>query len=301
LPDGDFVDLDHADEDSARVDDRPLVVVLHGLEGSSRSGYAMECYRALLARGVAAVGLNFRSCSGEPNRLARFYHSGDTADLRFVLGLLRRRRPERPLGAIGVSIGGNVLLKYLGEEEAESCVTVAAAVSVPFDLSAGADHLTRPLATLYAARLLRSLRAKVVAKRPLLPPTVDLPAAIAARTFRAFDDAVTAPLHGFAGVDDYYGRCSSDRFLHRIRVPTLLVHSRDDPFLPEQRIPWNAAAENPYLTGVWTERGGHVGFVSGRRPWRPRFWAEQRAAAFVAAGLRPGTAPAAGAAERQRR
>jgi predicted alpha/beta-fold hydrolase len=206
-----------------------------------------------------------------------------------VLVALSRRCPKRPLGAIGVSLGGNVLLKYLGEEGAESCLTAAAAISVPYDLSAGADHLMRPQGDLYATFLLRSLRRKIEQKRPILPATVNVAAATGARSFRSFDQEATAPLHGFADADEYYRQCSSARFLDRIRVPTLLVHSRDDPFLPPECIPRAAVAANPHLVGMWTERGGHVGFVAGRVPLRPEFWAERRAVTFVSTHLLPGS------------
>jgi predicted alpha/beta-fold hydrolase len=288
LPDGDFVDLDFA-FGPLRAQDlgKPLVLVLHGLEGSAGSGYAKQLYRSLRELGIDSVGLNFRSCSGEPNRLPRMYHSGETEDLRWVVQRLTQRCPERRLGVVGVSLGGNVLLKFLGESGADlrSRVEAAAAISVPFDLSAGADSLLRPRGRLYAGFLLRKLRRKVEAKRGMLPPTVDLSRALAARTFREFDDAVTAPLHGFADAEDYYRRSSSSRFLNGIRIPTLLLHSSDDPFLPARCVPRPAVEANLHLSAAFPERGGHVGFVSGRSPFRPGFWAEREAARFIAQHL----------------
>ncbi|MBX6362672.1 MAG: hydrolase [Gemmatimonadetes bacterium] len=282
-PDGDFVDLDFAPEPAA--DGAPLVLLLHGLEGSARRGYAINTYRALAARGVGAVGLNFRSCSGEVNRTARFYHSGDTGDIRFVLETLAERYPGRRLGAIGFSLGGNALLKYLGEAGEAARVSAAAAVSIPFDLAAGARHLDRSrMGRFYTSTFLKTLREKAEAKRPLLDGQVDLDRVRGARTFREFDDAATAPLHGFADADDYYARSSSARFLERIRVPTLLLHSRDDPFLPEEAIPWAAIRANPCLHAVITDEGGHVGFIGGT-PFRPKFWAEEEAARFLAGEL----------------
>ena len=177
LPDGDFIDLDFPFGPlSSEGERRPLVLVLHGLEGSARSGYAEQIYRSLRNLGIDSVGLNFRSCSGKLNRLARMYHSGETEDLGWVLRLLAQRYPERRRGVIGVSLGGNVLLKFLGEsgEGVRTQVEVAAAISVPFDLSAGADCLLRPLGKLYAAYLLRKLRRKVEAKRGLMPAAVDM-------------------------------------------------------------------------------------------------------------------------------
>jgi uncharacterized protein len=296
LPDGDFLDLDWPDPKTGADPSRAVVVVLHGLEGSARSGYALETYRQLGRHGLAAVGLNFRSCSGELNRGRRLYHSGETDDLRFLLALLRRRYPGARLGAAGYSVGGNVLLKYLGEEGQKGHigqkgqrvpagpVDAAVAVSVPYDLAASAEFTERGVARVYVHRLLRSLRAKVRARRADLGGLLDVGRSLAARTFREFDDAATAPLHGFRGADDYYARSSSAGFLHAIATETLLVHATDDPFLPPSVIPRDAVAANPSLRSAFVRRGGHVGFVSGQ-PWRRRYWAETRAADFLAARL----------------
>lgn len=287
LADGDFVDLDVGV--TARAGE-PLVLLLHGLEGSARRGYAINTYGALEAFGVAAVGLNFRSCSGEPNRLARSYHSGDTGDLRAVLDVLASRFPGSPLGIIGYSLGGNVLLKWLGEEAEAALDRVVAcvAVSVPYDLGGCADILERSfMGRVYMRVFLKTLVAKSEAKATLLPASIDLARARAATTFRAFDDAVTAPLHGFADAADYYARSSSARVLPSVRVPTLLLHAADDPFYPARDMPWPSIRANPAIETVITDRGGHVGFVAGP-PWRPRFWVESEAARFLAARLQAG-------------
>jgi predicted alpha/beta-fold hydrolase len=287
LPDGDFLDLDW----TMGLTDRrtsgpsaPLALVLHGLEGSARSTYAIQLYRELAAKGVDAVGLNFRSCSGEPNRLPRLYHSGETEDLRYVLRLVRERFPGRVLGAAGFSLGGNVLLKYLGEEgeRARHLLRAAAAVSVPFDLAAGADHIQRGFSRLYLRFLVRKLRRKVSAKRRLLESRIDVPRVLRSHTFWDFDDAGTAPLHGFASAADYYQRSSSAQFLDDVRVPTLLLHALDDPFLGPDAVPHpeTVIARNPHLELVVTPHGGHVGFVSGQ-PWRPVFWGERTAAGWL--------------------
>jgi predicted alpha/beta-fold hydrolase len=283
MPDGDFLDLDWAEAGAGRRPDAPLAIVLHGLEGSARSGYALEAYRALARRGVAAVGLNFRSCSGELNRAMRLYHSGETEDLRHVVTLLAGRFPARPLVGIGFSLGGNVLLKYLGEagRRGEEGLVAAAAVSVPYDLAAGAAYTEHGVARLYVWRLLRSLKRKVRARARELGPRIDLRQALAARTFRQFDDAATAPLHGFADADDYYCRSSSARYLDAIRIATRLIHAEDDPFLPATALPRASLARNPVLEPCFTRRGGHVGFVTGP-PWRRVYWAERLAAAHVA-------------------
>ncbi len=281
-PDGDFLDLDfgEAPEGSWNSSAAPVVVILHGLEGCSQSGYVLQTMRELAARGVRAAALNFRTCGGEPNRLARFYHSGETGDLGFVLRLLAERWPDAPLGAVGFSLGGNVLLKYLGECGEGALPRAAVAVSVPFDLAAGAASMERGMGRVYTARFLRTLRGKFESKRPLIGDAVDGRRVLAARTFREFDDAATAPLHGFRDADHYYAASSSARYLAGIRVPTLLLHSADDPFLPADAVPRAAARDNPFITAAFTEHGGHVGFVAGT-PWAPQFWAEAEAARFL--------------------
>lgn len=276
--DGDFLDLDW----TVGPEDRPLVVVLHGLEGSARRRYMLLIYRSLRRAGMEAVGLNFRGCSGEPNRTPRAYHSGETDDLRHVLDLLRHRFPGRRLGAVGYSLGGNVLLKYLGEEGDGTPVGGAVGISVPYDLAAGAHTIGAGLfgRFLYTTYFLRSLKRKTEERAELVARRCDLDRVRAARTLRAFDDAATAPLHGFADAADYYARSSAGPFLSRIRTPSLLLHARDDPFLPADRIPETDIAENPFLLDGVMDHGGHAGFIYGP-PWRPRCWAEEEAARFL--------------------
>ncbi len=283
LPDGDFVDVDFAPPANR---DAPLVLLLHGLEGSAKRGYALNTYRELASRGLSAVGLNFRSCSGEPNRAARFYHSGDTDDIRFVLNLLAERMPRTKLGAIGFSLGGNALLKYLGEEGERAVVSAVVAVSVPFDLGAGARLLDETrMGRFYTRTFLKTLQGKAMQKKELLADRCDLDRVMRARSFWEFDDAATAAIHGFAGAEDYYTRSSSAQFVSAIRVPTLVLQSADDPFLPSESIPRAAFAANPEITSVVTEKGGHVGFIGGT-PLRPTFWAEEQAARYLALQLR---------------
>lgn len=279
-PDGDFLDLDFGpDSDPSQ----PLVLILHGLEGFSRRPYVLHAMGVLAEGGISSVALNFRGCSGEPNRLPRLYHSGDTEDPRWVLTRLRHRRPDRPLGALGFSLGGNVLLKLLGEAEdgGSNGVMAAATISVPFDLEAGVRHLegTFP-GRFYTDYFLKSLKAKIWAKEDLLAPILDLPAVLESRSLRAFDELATGPLHGFSGAAEYYARSSSHQFLPGIRVPTLLVQSQNDPFLPKRAIPWEAFSANPHLRPLVSPGGGHVGFLEGRVPGRPRFWAEERVREF---------------------
>jgi uncharacterized protein len=291
LPDGDFVDLDIPP--GPQGSDSPVVLLVHGLEGSARRGYAINVYRELVGHGVRTYGLNFRSCSGEPNRLPRAYHSGDTADIRFVLELLAERYPAAPRGAIGFSLGGNALLKLLGEEgaAAQRLVQAAAAVSVPYDLGAGADWLEQSVAgRFYASRFIRSLIAKTEAKGAALDEVCDRVRVRTARTFREFDDAVTAPLHGFRDAAHYYEQSSSMHYIAGIRVPTLLLHAADDPFLPAASFPRAAVAGNCAVHAVITEAGGHVGFIEGP-PWSPSFWAERESSRFLAVRLRIDAAP----------
>ena len=286
-PDGDFVDLDWAD--SARTD-APLLLVLHGLEGSSSSHYVVGLARQALARGWRAVTLNFRSCSGELNRLRSFYHSGHTADLDEVVRLLVEREPGLRVGAVGVSLGGNVLLKWLGEREADvpGAVVAAVAISVPFDLAHCAEALDRGFCRLvYAANFLGTMRDKVrrkAARDPGLSEIVDVTGALRARTFAEYDRAVTAPLNGFADERDYWARASSAPYLRRIRRPTLLVNALDDPIVPPGALP--DPVELPsWVRAEFVRRGGHAAFLEGCWPWRVESWAERRAIAFLGALL----------------
>jgi hypothetical protein len=260
------------------------VLVLHGLEGSSRRRYVRNVARELFVRGIRPVLMNFRGCSGEPNRTPRFYHSGETGDPTFLLAEVRKRHPGRRVGAMGFSLGGNALLKLLGErpDGGTGLVDAAAVMSVPYDLAAGSVALERTLmGRLYSAYFLRSLRGKVARHGALLAEKIDLDAVARARTIQRFDDLVTAPLHGFRDAADYYERASSARWLDGIRTPTLLVHALDDPFLPADVIPLESTLQNPALELSLHPAGGHVGFLSGA-PWRPRFWADELVAAFLA-------------------
>jgi uncharacterized protein len=281
--DGDFVDLDWAD--SARPG-APLLLVLHGLEGSSSSHYVVGVARQVLALGWRAVTLNFRSCSGELNRLRSFYHSGHTADLDEVVRMLVAREPGVRLGVVGVSLGGNVLLKWLGEQEADVPLAVrgAVAISVPFDLAHCAEALDRGFCRLvYAANFLGTMRDKIrlkAARDPGLREVVDVPLALRARTFAEYDRAVTAPLNGFKNERDYWGRASSAPYLGRIRRPTLLVNSLDDPIVPAAALP-DPADLPPAVHAEFVRRGGHAAFLEGRWPWRVESWAERRAVEFL--------------------
>lgn len=285
-PDGDFIEVHRLTGET----DAPRLFLLHGLEGTVRSHYVGGFFAEAHCRGWAADLLIFRSCGPEPNRAPRFYHSGDTADFGFALDRVLGEIPDVPVVLAGVSLGGNVLLKYLGErgESLSQRVAGAAAISVPFDLERGARHIARGFSRIYDRHFLKSLRAKAQAKLLDYPGLFDPHALRRARSIYDFDDAVTAPVHGFADAHDYYSRSSALRWLERIARPTLLLSSRDDPFLPHDVLAEveAIAALHSCLTLEFTRRGGHVGFVEGRVPGRARYYAEWRACEFLAGALR---------------
>ena len=283
--DGDFIDVYRADADHRA----PRLVLLHGLEGTVRSHYVGGFFREARRRGWGADLLIFRGCGDEPNIAPRFYHSGETMDLGFVIRRIRDEHPEAPLLLAGVSLGGNVLLKFLGEVAERGCeyIASAAAISVPFDLERGARFIGSGFSKIYDRHFLRSLRRKALDKLVSYPRLFDRDALMRAENIYDFDDAVTAPVHGFADAHDYYSQSSSIRFLDRVRVPTLLLSAVDDPFLPSEVLDQvrAIAASNPALRLEFTAQGGHVGFVGGRVPWRPLYYAEWRACEFLASRL----------------
>jgi predicted alpha/beta-fold hydrolase len=282
-PDGDFLDVDWAPDPGQG---RPIVLVLHGLEGSAQRRYVRNVARQIARAGRWPVALNFRGCSGEPNRAPHFYHSGKTDDPELVIRMLRERYPERRLGALGFSLGGNMLLKLLGERSdgGRGLVDAAVAISVPYDLAAGCELLERTrMGRFYSGYFLRSLQRKVRMKR-MLREIVDLEAAMGARTIREFDDRVTAPLNGFESAAHYYAESSSVRYLDGIGVPTLMLHAVNDPFLPPDSIPTEQAEANRMLHLALQPEGGHVGFLEGT-PRSPSFWAEEESARFQGEAL----------------
>lgn len=275
-PDGDFIDLDWKDAPTvpSPVDLRPLLVLFHGLEGSSGSHYAIALMRATAAIGWCGVVVNFRGCSGESNRLPRAYHSGDSDEIDWILRRLQELFPARPRYAVGISLGGNALLKWLGEQESEAgCVVrAAAAISAPLDLAACGHHLARGFNRIYTRHFLRTLKRNAAEKLRRYPGLFDARRMASARNLYEFDDVVTAPLHGFAGADDYWQRASSKPWLTSIRLPTLLLNARNDPFLPAQALP-TAQQAAASVKVEFPDHGGHVGFVTGNLPghldWLP--------------------------------
>lgn len=276
LGDGDFLDLDWTAGERG-----PTVLIVHGLEGSSSSHYALGLLAAVVRRGWRGVVMHFRGRSGQPNRLARSYCAGDTGDIAHVVNELHRREPATPLAVVGYSLGGNALLKWLGETPGETPLRAAVAVSPPFLLDAAARRLGRGFSRLYQYFLIgglkRSYRAKF-RRRSDGPVTLEQLAAL--RDFYAFDDRVTAPLHGYSGVADYYARASCRPFLGRIRVPTLLLHAWDDPFIAPDAIP-EPSELSPCVRLELSRAGGHVGFIAGPWPWRADYWLERRIPAFL--------------------
>lgn len=280
-PDGDFIEL-HRLAGPAQA---PRLFFLHGLEGTIRSHYVSGFFAEAQRRGWAADLMLFRGCGDEPNRAPRFYHSGETTDLAHALERVEAESPETPIVLAGVSLGGNVLLKFLGErgDSLSPNIRGAAAVSVPFDLEKGARFISEGFSRVYDRHFLRTLRRKALAKLERYPDLFRAADLEQARSIYEFDDAVTAPVHGFESAHDYYSRSSSLNFLERIRVPTLLLSAVDDPFLPSAVLDEVRAIahRNPDLTIEFRERGGHVGFIGGRVPWRPIYYAEARVCEFL--------------------
>lgn len=282
-PDGDFLDLDWslAGGQGIQAGAGRLAVLTHGLEGDSRRGYILGMARALNRAGWHALAWNLRGCSGEPNRTPRLYHSGATEDLHTVLAHVASVSHYSAAALIGFSLGGNLALKYLGERNGEFPLPIEAAVtvSVPCDLADSAARMEAPDCRIYMARFLRSLRNKVQVKTRLFPGMPDDAGFRHIRTFREFDDRYTAPLHGFRDAEDYWRRCSSRQFLAGIRVPTLLVNARNDPFLAGGCYPIAEADANPNLHLEMPASGGHVGFVAFRQDGL--YWSEARAVEFL--------------------
>jgi len=295
-PDGDFLELVHVDAphsstdasdgDTTRTHDTtPRLLILHGLEGGVNSHSVRGLMREAHTRGWNATLMLYRTCGPTPNNLPRSYHSGETGDPLFVIERLIAQRPHAPLGVVGISLGGNVLCKLLGErgDTVPAQLKAAVAVSTPFDLARGSRRISTGFSRIYEQAFLRSLVPKAHRKiaRHAELAQITLPERV--RTVWEFDDEFTSQVHGFTNAADYYARSSSLQFLSGIRRPTLLLSAMDDPFLPPSVLDDVRAAttRNAAITLEFPERGGHVGFVGGPSPWRPFYYGEWRAAEFL--------------------
>ena len=278
LDDGDFLDLRWLRKKRSR-----LAILSHGLEGSAEQGYVRGMAAALHAAGWDVLAWNFRGCGDEPNRLPRFYHSGATDDLRLVI---RHAAPAySDLALLGFSLGGNLILKYLGEAAPRAAIVAAAAISAPVDLAASARMLDRRWSNrLYLRRFISSLVAKIEAKAVHFPDQVDATGARALRTFGEFDDRYTARLHGFRDAEDYWKQSSARQYLPQITIPTLLLNAQDDPFLAPECFPFPEAEQNPCLFLEAPQSGGHLGFLEFGDGLRP--WFEGRVMRFLSESLR---------------
>lgn len=279
LPDGDFLDVDEGQAEPGS----PTLIVLHGLESSSRSSQVVGLLQAASRCKWRGVGVNFRSCSGTLNRLRRSYHAGDTEDLAWVIQQVIAEHPGSSVLCAGFSLGGNVLLKYLGEraDKAPVPLRAAVAISTPFDLAVSVRAIEQGFSRVYMRRLLRGLTRKTLAKLERFPDLVDRRALCAVRTVAEFDELVTAPVHGFPSASAYWTASSSMMALSHIARPTLLINAQDDPFFPGEALPRESIARNGYLSAEFPRAGGHMGFISGRWPGGTTFWAVERAIRFL--------------------
>lgn len=286
LPDGDFVDIDWRQSD-AGSSNGPIVVILHGLTGSIESKYARGQMNALHKLGCRVVLMNFRGQSGEPNRLPRAYHSGDTGDIDYLVRLLKQREPDTPIAVVGYSVGGNVLLKWLGEQGPAAPIVAGVAVSPPFDLTKCAVAINQGFSRGYEKKLLQELCAAVEEKfiapphGQALTPPFELPDLNQLNDFFVYDDAITAPLNGFRDVAHYYDDSSCIHYLKDIRTDTLVIHALDDPFMSPDIVPRETQLSEQ-VTIELSPRGGHVGFVSSTRLGAPRYWLEERIPRYLA-------------------
>ena len=283
-PDGDFLDLDwHAEHH------QPLVILLHGLTGSSRSPYIVGMQSALAMKGYRTLAMNFRGCGGSPNQTWKAYHSGDTHDFRHLIHWIRSNEPDIKLSAVGFSLGGNVLLKYVGEEESQSGIEAAVSVSAPIKLAACATRLDSGISRLYRNQLIKELKEYLIVKSQHLrsighhddAERLDqLGPLDSVSSFWEYDDRVVAQLYGFKDASDYYDQSSSFGYLGAIKSPTLIIQSLDDPFLTPDVLP-RAHEHSPHVRIQASCGGGHVGFIQGQAPWKPSYWLEGVVSEFL--------------------
>jgi len=285
IPDGDFLDLDYLHKSPTDENKNfPCVVIVHGLEGSSKAPYVQSLLKEIQNRGWSAIAINMRMCSGVPNRLKQTYHSGRTEDLDWILQELTKEYAPENLFLVGYSIGGNIVLKWLGEQGSCASLRVgkAVAVSVPYNLSRSVEMLDRGFnREVYTRILLSSLKKKVLNKKKEFPNAICYEKVQGCKTFKAFDREVTAPLNGFQDEVDYWSKSSCKNFLKSISLPTLLIHAEDDPFFPGHLIPLEDIRRSSFLKTLFVPHGGHVGFVSGPWPWKQKRWLEGQILNFI--------------------
>lgn len=278
-PDNDFIDIDWCNKES----NQPLVVLLHGLAGSSQSSYILGLQHVFYQQGFKSVALNFRGCSGKPNNLAKGYHSGETGDINFLYQTLRQREPETSMAIVGFSLGGNVLLKWLGEQENNITLTCAVAVSVPLQLGICATKLDQGFSKIYRNHLISHLINYIQNKHDHLKSKgfhkeakkiADLGDLSSIKSFWEYDNKIVAKLHQFKDVHDYYQRSSSRQFLKIIRIPTKIIQAADDPFMTKEILPSQSELSDAVQFEL-LNTGGHVGFISGHIPFKPNYWLEQ--------------------------
>jgi len=280
LEDGDFLDL--AWRYLPTVDERPIIIIFHGLEGSVRSPYAFRMMKALDAQGFNSVVMHFRGCYAEQNRLSRAYHSGETGDARYVINYLHSLYPQRLLGAVGYSLGGNMLMKLQGEWGGDSPLFAAVSVSAPLRLEMTADHINSGASRFYQKILMDSLKKRLLAKFErhdyelligLKKETVST-----LKSFWEYDDLFTGPAHGFKSAEDYYTQSSAYPYISKIKRATLIIHAKDDPFMPSSVLP-EVGQLSKHITVELSDHGGHVGFIGGTL-LHPKYWLEERIPAF---------------------
>lgn len=272
-PDDDFLDLDWLQKDSDKI-----VIISHGLEGSSNRSYIKGMAKALHANGLDVLAWNFRGCSGEMNRQLRFYHSGATDDLHTVIDHVMALRRYKSIFLVGFSLGGNITLKYLGERRVSPFIRKAVVFSVPMDLKTSCEKISRRVNRVYSNRFVRSLKRKIRIKSQMRND-LDTSKLTRIKTLTEFDDAYTAPLHGFRDAKDYYEQCSSIRFVKSIQTPTLIINTSNDPFLSQECFPAALLENHSYVKLEILSRGGHVGFTQFNK--NGLYWSEQRALEFL--------------------
>lgn len=282
LPDGDFLDIDWVNREKSA----PTVLILHGFEGSINSHYAKGTLRCVAEQGWRGAFMHQRGCSGEPNRLIRSYHSGATDDIAYIVNFLNEREKNPVVAAIGYSLGGNILLKWMGETEKTNPLKAAIAISVPFDLHVASKKINAGFSRLYQWYLVSYAKKKLMDKfKNQSNEKYNLELLATINSLRDYDSLYTVPVHGFESVDEYYSQTSSRHYLKTISVPTLLLHAKDDPFMTEEAIPQPNELSSKVKLEL-TETGGHVGFITGMVPWRPIYWLETRIPQYLKKYLR---------------